>query len=62
MGIFNRDPVAKFLAAVVPCEHCLYPCKSKGHSSTANCEIHMKELVREKKVHVHVEWLNKEEE
>lgn len=62
MGFFDRDPVAEFLAAVVSCEHCLYPCKLKGHSSLFNCENHMKELVREKKVHVHVEWLNKEEE
>lgn len=62
MGFFDRDPVAKFLAAVVSCENCLHPCKQKGYSSTANCENHMKELMKDKKIHVYVEWLDTKEE
>lgn len=62
MGFFERDPVARFLAAVVSCENCYCPCKNKGHSSMFNCENHMKELIREKKVHVHVEWIDQKEE
>ena len=62
MGFFERDPVSTFLASVVSCDKCLYPCELKENSSTHNCEKHMKELIKEKKVHIHIEWLGKKEE
>lgn len=57
MSFFDRNPVAVFLAATVPCEKCAYPCEAKENSSRANCERHMEKLIKQDKVHIHIQWI-----
>ena len=57
MGLYTeRNPRAVFLASVMRCEDCEYPCEARENSSQANCERHMEELLQEKKVSVSSQW------
>ena len=57
MGVFNvSNPGAKFLASIMRCEDCEYPCIARENSSQANCERHMEELLHEKKVSITINW------
>lgn len=56
MGIFDRNPAAVFLANIVSCEDCPYPCNARERSSQANCEEHMSKLLQDGKIHILIQW------
>jgi hypothetical protein len=59
MGIISdwgSDPAALFLSEVMRCEDCEYPCVARENSSQANCERHMRELLKDGKVSITVSW------
>ena len=59
MGVLSSwcdNPFALFLSEILRCEDCEFPCEAKEHSSQANCERHMRELLRDGKISITIVW------
>ena len=52
----KSSPAAEFLASIMRCEDCEYPCIARENSSQANCERHMEKLLKENKIAIRVVW------
>ena len=54
--LINAHPGATFLAQVVDCDDCEYPCKARENSSQYNCEEHMLEALKDGRVSIVIRW------